>query len=130
VFAVSAWTREETGATLTPKPTRYSRPGNDFTRRFPLIVQAISALKARSCVIDVEAIAYDDDGIAGRHDQLVDYAPSIRSNSTGAICRREEIVRRASPPIRQRLDTPRFLQSRNARRGQRVSVSDDPEGRR
>ena len=27
---------------------RYSRPGNDFTRRFPLIVDALSRLRSRS----------------------------------------------------------------------------------
>jgi ATP-dependent DNA ligase len=33
----------------------YSRPGNDFTRRFPLIVDALSRLRSRSCIIDGEA---------------------------------------------------------------------------
>ena len=35
----------------------YSRPGNDFTRRFPLIVDALSRLRSRSCIIDGEADA-------------------------------------------------------------------------
>ena len=30
----------------------YSRPGNDFTRRFPLIVEALANLRWRSCKID------------------------------------------------------------------------------
>src|SRR5262249_7613595 len=42
----------------------YSRPGNDLTERFPLIVEAVAALNARSCVIDGEAVACDEDGIA------------------------------------------------------------------
>ena len=42
----------------------YSRPGNDLTRRFPLIVEALALLKSRSCMIDGEAVACDDDGIA------------------------------------------------------------------
>jgi len=42
----------------------YSRPGNDFTRRFPLIVDALSRLRSRSCIIDGEAVACDDNGIA------------------------------------------------------------------
>jgi ATP dependent DNA ligase domain len=29
----------------------YSRPGNDFTRRFPLIVEALARLRSRSCII-------------------------------------------------------------------------------
>ena len=42
----------------------YSRPGNNLTQRFPLIVEAVASLNARSCVIDGEAVACDDDGIA------------------------------------------------------------------
>jgi bifunctional non-homologous end joining protein LigD len=40
----------------------YSRPGNDLTYRFPLIVEAVSRLRSRSCVLDGEAVACDDDG--------------------------------------------------------------------
>ena len=40
----------------------YSRPGNDLTDRFPLIVEALSRLRSRSCIIDGEAVACDDDG--------------------------------------------------------------------
>jgi ATP-dependent DNA ligase len=42
----------------------YSRPGNDFTRRFPLIVEALGRLRSRSCIIDGEAVACDDNGLA------------------------------------------------------------------
>jgi bifunctional non-homologous end joining protein LigD len=42
----------------------YSRPGNDLTRRFPLIVDALTRLRSRSCIIDGEAVACGDDGIA------------------------------------------------------------------
>jgi ATP-dependent DNA ligase len=42
----------------------YSRPGNDLTYRFPLIVEAIGRLQARSCIIDGEAVACRDDGMA------------------------------------------------------------------
>ena len=41
----------------------YSRPGNDMTRRFPLIVDALSRLRSRSCIIDGEAVACDEDGV-------------------------------------------------------------------
>jgi ATP-dependent DNA ligase len=40
----------------------YSRPGNEMTRRFPLIAEALTRLRSRSCIIDGEAIACDDNG--------------------------------------------------------------------
>jgi bifunctional non-homologous end joining protein LigD len=56
----------------------YSRPGNDLTGRFPLIVEAMTALRARSAIIDGEAVALDDDGRSNfdrlrhrRHDEAV-----------------------------------------------------------
>jgi hypothetical protein len=42
----------------------YSRPGNDLTHRFPLIVEALARLRSRSCIIDGEAVACGADGIA------------------------------------------------------------------
>jgi bifunctional non-homologous end joining protein LigD len=42
----------------------YSRSGNDLTRRFPLIVDALARLRSRSCIIDGEAVACDDNGVA------------------------------------------------------------------
>jgi ATP-dependent DNA ligase len=30
----------------------YSRPGNDLTYRFPLIVEAVAKLRSQSCIID------------------------------------------------------------------------------
>jgi bifunctional non-homologous end joining protein LigD len=41
----------------------YSRPGNDLTYRFPLIVEAMAGLRARSWILDGEAVACGDDGI-------------------------------------------------------------------
>jgi bifunctional non-homologous end joining protein LigD len=56
----------------------YSRPGNDLTMRFPLIIEAVSKLRTRSCIIDGEAVACGEDGIASfdriryrRHDASV-----------------------------------------------------------
>jgi bifunctional non-homologous end joining protein LigD len=56
----------------------YSRPGNDLTDRFPLIVEALAKLRSRSCIIDGEAVACGDDGIPSfdriryrRHDASV-----------------------------------------------------------
>jgi len=41
----------------------YSRPGNDLTDRFSLIVEALARLRSRSCIIDGEAVCCDDDGM-------------------------------------------------------------------
>jgi ATP-dependent DNA ligase len=56
----------------------YSRPGNDLTDRFPLIVEALAKLRSQSCIIDGEAVACGDDGISSfdriryrRHDASV-----------------------------------------------------------
>jgi bifunctional non-homologous end joining protein LigD len=56
----------------------YSRPGNDLTYRFPLIVESLARLRSRSCIIDGEAVACDDNGVASfdriryrRHDASV-----------------------------------------------------------
>jgi ATP-dependent DNA ligase len=38
----------------------YSRPGNDLTRQFPLIAEALARLRSRSCIIDSEAVACDE----------------------------------------------------------------------
>jgi ATP-dependent DNA ligase len=38
----------------------YSRPGNDLTRQFPLIVEALAKLRSRSCILDGEAVACDE----------------------------------------------------------------------
>jgi len=42
----------------------YSRPGNDLTWRFPLIVEATVRLRLQSCVIDGEAVACGKDGLS------------------------------------------------------------------
>jgi bifunctional non-homologous end joining protein LigD len=61
-----------------PRVRLYSRPGNDLTDRFPLIVEALARLHSRSCIIDGEAVACDDNGLAAfdriryrRHDGTV-----------------------------------------------------------
>jgi bifunctional non-homologous end joining protein LigD len=41
----------------------YSRPGNDLTYRFPLIVETLSSLRSRSCIIDGEAVGCDENGV-------------------------------------------------------------------
>jgi bifunctional non-homologous end joining protein LigD len=54
----------------------YSRPGNDLTERFPLIVKALARLRSRSCVIDGEAVACGDDGV-----------PNHQASRTGGLIR-------------------------------------------
>jgi ATP dependent DNA ligase domain len=41
-----------------------TRNGNDFTARYPLIVEAVAALPVRSCVVDGEAVACDGSGLS------------------------------------------------------------------
>ena len=41
-----------------------TRNGYDFSARFPLIVAAVEALLAESCVVDGEAIACDERGLS------------------------------------------------------------------
>jgi ATP-dependent DNA ligase len=61
-----------------PRVRLYSRPGNDLTCRFPLIVESLARLRSRSCIIDGEAVACDDKGMPSfdriryrRHDASV-----------------------------------------------------------
>jgi hypothetical protein len=53
----------------------YSRQGNDLTKRFPLIVEAMAQLP--SCTIDGEVVACDDSGVPSfdllRHRQRDDH---------------------------------------------------------
>ena len=41
----------------------FTRNGNDWTPRYPLIFEAVSRLKVRSCLIDGEAVCCDGDGV-------------------------------------------------------------------
>jgi bifunctional non-homologous end joining protein LigD len=41
-----------------------TRNGNDFADRFPLIIAAVAALPARSCVVDGEAIVCEKNGLS------------------------------------------------------------------
>jgi bifunctional non-homologous end joining protein LigD len=42
----------------------FTRNGHDWTHRFPLIFEAVNVLKVRSCLIDGEAVACDEKGLA------------------------------------------------------------------
>src|SRR6516225_5784694 len=41
-----------------------TRKGYDWSPRYPLIVEAVNMLKVRSCLIDGEAVACDENGLA------------------------------------------------------------------
>jgi len=41
-----------------------TRRGNDWSDRFPLVVQAVNHLKVRSCLIDGEVVCCDERGVA------------------------------------------------------------------
>jgi bifunctional non-homologous end joining protein LigD len=41
-----------------------TRRGNDWTIRFPLVLEAVNHLKVRSCLIDGEVVCCDDRGLA------------------------------------------------------------------
>jgi bifunctional non-homologous end joining protein LigD len=56
----------------------FTHNGNNWTDRFPLIAQAVGALRVKSCLLDGEAVACDGDGLpvfdrlrARRHDRDV-----------------------------------------------------------
>jgi bifunctional non-homologous end joining protein LigD len=49
-----------------PRVKLYSRPGNDLTQRFPLIVEALARLRASSCTIDGEAVKREAEEDWGR----------------------------------------------------------------
>ena len=41
-----------------------TRRGNDWTTRFPLVVEAVNHLRVRSCLIDGEVVCCDERGLA------------------------------------------------------------------
>jgi bifunctional non-homologous end joining protein LigD len=41
-----------------------TRRGNDWTTRYPLVVEAVNQLKVRSCLIDGEVVCCDEKGVA------------------------------------------------------------------
>jgi bifunctional non-homologous end joining protein LigD len=41
-----------------------TRNGHDWSPRYPLIIEAVNRLKARSCLIDGEAVVCDEKGLA------------------------------------------------------------------
>ena len=75
-----------------------TRKGFDFAERFPLAVAAIAALPARSCIVDGEAIAVDENGLSvfdllrhRRHDDTVTLCAFDLLELDGVDLRREPI---------------------------------------
>ena len=44
-----------------------TRRGNDWTQRYPLVVEAVNHLKVRSCLIDGEVVCCDEKGVTDFH---------------------------------------------------------------
>ena len=44
-----------------------TRNGNDWSARFPWVVEAVNHLKVRSCLIDGEVVCCDEKGVAASH---------------------------------------------------------------
>jgi bifunctional non-homologous end joining protein LigD len=78
-----------------------TRNGHDWTARFPLIIDAVAALRVRSCLIDGEAVCCDDNGMAvfaklrqRRNDRHVVLYAFDLLELDGEDLRREPLVRR------------------------------------
>ena len=89
-----------------PRVRLRSRPGNDLTRQFPLIVETLARLSWRSCIIDGEAVAGDEKaGIACfehlRHHRVDDSVFLVRFRP-GRGLRPNRVGRRRSTPSRSR----------------------------
>src|SRR2546421_9016281 len=59
----SDWLHEIIARKTGAQVRLYSRPGNDLTYRFPLIVETLARLRSRSCIIDGEAVSCDDNRV-------------------------------------------------------------------
>jgi hypothetical protein len=58
----------------------------DLTRRFPLIIKALARLRSRSCILDGEAVACDDNGIPSFDRIRCFYRPhSINAQRAGSF---------------------------------------------
>jgi len=75
--------------------------GHDWAPRYPLIVEAVTALRVRSCLIDGEAVCCDDEGVAvfaklrgRRSDQHVILRAFDLLELDGKDLRRESLERR------------------------------------
>jgi bifunctional non-homologous end joining protein LigD len=89
----------------------HSRPGNDLSYRFPWIVEALAVLRARSCILDGQAVACDDAGVPSfdriryrRHDASVFLCAFDLIELNGADRRHDPLEQRKArsrPPAHQ-----------------------------
>jgi ATP-dependent DNA ligase len=70
-----------------------TRNGHDWAPRYPRIVEAVDRLKVRSCLIDGEAVACDENGLAvfeqrgaSRRASMSSSTPSTSSSSMAKTC--------------------------------------------
>src|SRR5437762_7686906 len=104
-----------------------SRPGNNLTYRFPLIVEALARLRSRSCIIDGEAVCCDEDGMPNfdriryrRYDASVFLYAFDLIELSGDDLRREPLeVRKATRPG-QGWSGPAAQRAHRGRRSHRV----------
>jgi bifunctional non-homologous end joining protein LigD len=70
-----------------------TRRGNDWTTRFPLVLEAVNHLKVRSCLTDGEVVCCDDRGLAvfqalrrRQNGRALSCSPSTCWSWTGRTC--------------------------------------------
>jgi hypothetical protein len=93
-----------------------TRRGNDWTTRFPLVVEAVNHLKVRSVLIDGEVVCCNERAIPGA--RVADHSPrrqSLRQSRKGAPPGKDSYRGRLLPA------TPR---------GERFRAANLPEGNR
>jgi len=78
-----------------------TRMGNDWTQRYPLVVEAVNHLKVRSCLIDGEVVCCDEQGVTSfqllRHRRAPGISLRLRPAGAERHLRREPIeVRKAT----------------------------------
>jgi bifunctional non-homologous end joining protein LigD len=83
-----------------------SRKGHDFASRFPLAAAAVAALSARSCIIDGEAIACDEKGLA-----VFDLIRRQQHGRAVALCAFDLIELDGEDLRRQPIETRKSLKS-------------------
>ena len=63
-----------------------TRNGNDWSARFPLVVEAVNHLKVRSCLIDGEVVCCDERGVRLPSSSSATAGTSRRRSSMPSTC--------------------------------------------